>query len=52
MEFAIPIDPTTFMAFYPTVTQVARNVGTPPKTRYTVTMSDPGGLSAPSWTTG
>ena len=43
MEFAIPIDPTTFMAFYPTVTQTSTTTGRPPKTRYTVTMSDPGG---------
>jgi hypothetical protein len=43
MEFAIGIGLSTFLAYYPIVTQTSATVGTPPKVKYTVTMSDPGG---------
>ena len=43
MEFAIPIDPSSFMTYYPLVTQTSATVGTPPKVKYNVTMKDPGG---------
>jgi len=43
MEFAIGIDVPVFKAYYPLVSQTSTTVGTPPKVKYTVTMSDPGG---------
>ena len=42
-DFAISIDLPVFKAYYPIVTQTSATVGTPPKVKYTVTMSDPGG---------
>ena len=41
MEFAIPVDPATFRTYYPTVTQTV--VAATPKTKYKVTLQDPGG---------
>ena len=43
MEFAIGIDAPVFKAYYPLVSQTSATVGTPPRVKYTVTMSDPGG---------
>ena len=41
MEFAIPVDPATFRTYYPAVTQTV--VAATPKTKYKVTLQDPGG---------
>jgi hypothetical protein len=52
VEFAIPVDPSTFTAYYPLVTQAV--VTTRPKTSYAVALQDPGGSLAgelDSWVT-
>jgi len=41
VEFAIPVDPATFRTYYPAVTQTV--VAATPKTKYKVTLQDPGG---------